>query len=176
MNEATPGQVAWMREHHYPMPEDIALASSMSDAELKAAADRNDVTAQFLYLARMLDRYAAYAGGGVPYDSFGRQRILVEIGHALRQSLASGSPYAGYLYAAKDRLMHPGDVESNAASQLAGLLWASKFGDTRATQLLNAPVLQAVDAATAGAAVSLMLKTAVYANPRLLSTPVSNIP
>lgn len=180
MDNATPTQIAWMQARHYPMPADIARAASMSEAELKAAAGTGDTTAQILYVARLLDEYSAYVSAGTPmtparYRDPNFIRLGDEISRMMRQILPSGSPYAGYLFAAKDRLMHP-DIESNAATQLAGLVWASKFGDTRANRLLNTPTMQVVDAATAGSAIALMLNEAIYANPTLFSAPVVPLP
>lgn len=173
MDDATPAQVAWMQAHHYPMPADIVRSESMSNAELKAAST-SDTTAAILYVARLLKAYdsrvsAAGASGSAADD------LWIEVSATMRQIFASGSPYAGYLYAAQDRVMHP-DIESNAATQLAGLVWASKFGDTRADALLKMPTVRAVGAATAVSATNLMLKTALYGNPTLFSTTVSPLP
>lgn len=174
MDDATLAQIAWMRARHYPMPADIARAESMSKAELKAAANTGDTTAQILYVARLLDEHSAHVQAAGASNKVAA-RLWVEVSETMRQILASGSPYAGYLFAAQDRLTHP-DIESNAATQLAGLVWASKFGDTRADRLLNTPTVQAVNGTIAGAAISLMLTKAMYGNPGLFSTPVSTIP
>ncbi len=182
MGDATPPEVAWMRARGYPMPSDIARAATMSEAELKAAASSGETTALVIYVARLLEEYErTYDSVQGPLDPAryrdpARIRLVLEVDRIMPQVLASGSPYAGYLYAAKDRLMYPSSVESNAASQLAGLVWASKLGDTRADQLLKDPVVRAVDAATASAAVSLMLHKAMYVNPQFLSMPVIPIP
>lgn len=182
MDKATPPEVAWMRARGYPMPADIARAATMSEAELKAAAGSGETTALVLYIARLLEIYERAYGSvqgrldPARYRDPARIRLVLEVGRTMPQVLASGSPYAGYLYAAKDRLMCPGSVESNAASQLAGLVWASKLGDTRADQLLNDPFVRAVDAATASTAMSLMLHKAMYVNPQFLSMPVIPIP
>lgn len=181
MDNATPAQVAWMQARHYPMPADVARAALMSKTELKSTADSGDTTSQILYVARLLGEYNAYVSTGTPmteaqYRNPNLAPLVIEIGRMMRQILPSGSPYAGYLYAARARLMYPNNGESNAATQLAGLVWASKFGDTRAKALLNAPAVQAVDAATAASAINLMLKTALYGNPTLFSTTVSPLP
>lgn len=173
MGDATPAQVAWMQANHYPMPADIVRAESMSKAELKAAGT-GDTTAQILYVASLLNEYGARASAGVASNRVA-DGLWIDVSATMRQILASGSPYAGYLFAAQDRIMHP-DTESNAATQLAGLVWASKFGDTRANALLNTPAVQAVGAATAATAINLMLKTALYGNPTLFSTTVAPLP
>ncbi len=174
MENANAAQIAWMRERHYPMPGDIARANSMSDAELRAAAGNGGTTAQILYVARALDNYSARMkrGGYTRWEASPLSDIIL----MMRKILGSGSPYAGYLFAAESRPRHPGSVESNAARRLAGLVWASKRGDTRAKRLMNTPRIQAVDAATAGSAMSLMLSRALYANPTVFSTPVTPIP
>lgn len=176
MNDATPAEVAWMQARHYPMPNDIVRAESMSDAELKAAAATEDPIAQILYVARLLDKYSANIERGMSFNDRGQVRLQTEIGQIMPQILASGSPYAGYLYAAKVRLMDSSGVESSASAQLAGLVWASKFGDTRANQLMNTPEVQAVDAALAIAEMSSMLNDATRGGEKVFSTPVVPIP
>lgn len=182
MDGSTPAQVAWMQAQHYPMPADIVRAASMNDKELKAAANAGDTTAEILYTGRLLDeysrRFASATASPAPVSWHGpeRSRLVNEINLKLPQILASGSPFAGYLYAAKDRLMNPGDVESNAAALLAGTVWAIKFGDIRANRLLDDPTVQAVNAATATATMNLVLKDAMRHNPKVFSTPVIPIP
>lgn len=182
MGEATPAQVAWMQARGYPMPADISRAESMSEAELRTAANSGDTAAEILYVSHLLSEYNRIYGSvkgtidPARYRDPNRIRLLDEIARMMPRVLASGSPYAGYLYAAKERMAHPDDLESNAASLLAGLVWASKLGDTRANRLLNTPSVQAVNAATAGAAMNLMLKKALYANPTLFTAPIVPIP
>lgn len=182
MDDATPAQVAWMQARGYPMPADISRAASMSKAELMVASSSGDTTAEILYVAHLLNEYNRIYGAAkgpidpARYHDPNRIRLLDEIVRTMPRVLASGSPYAGYLYAAKERLTHPDDPESNAASLLAGLVWASKFGDARANRLLSTPTVQAVNATTAGAAMNLMLKKALYANPALFATPIAPIP
>lgn len=184
MDSATPAQVAWMQARHYPMPADIARAASMSESELKAAAGTGDTTARILYVARLLDEYNRLYGSingpsdPVRYRDPNRFRLLDQINVMMPQILASGSPYAGYLYAARDRLTNPGDKVSNAGSRLAGLVWASKLGDTRADRLLNAPVVQAVNASAGTTAMGLMLTraTLVTGDVSSFAMPVVPIP
>lgn len=176
MDDATPAQFAWMRARNYPMPEDIARAAAMSDAELKAAAGAGNTIAKMLYCARLLDQFHAREAAGAPFGDPILMRLLSEISLLMPEILGSGSPYAGYLYAAKSRLMHPRNDEGNAADLLAGLVWAGKFGDTRAYRSLNVPNMQAVDAGTAGSAMASMLMTAIFANPHLFSTPAIPMP
>ena len=165
-----------MQARHYPMPNDIVRAESMSDAELKAAAATEDPTAQILYVARLLNKYSANIERGMSFNDRGQVRLQTEIGQIMPQILASGSPYAGYLYAAKVRLMGSNGVESSASAQLAGLVWASKFGDIRANQLMNTPEVQVVDAALAIAEMSSMLNDATRGGEKVFSTPVVPIP
>lgn len=175
MDDATPAQVAWMQARYYPMPADIARAESMSETELKAAAGTGNTTAQILYVARLLDEFHAHLAAGQSFFEV-PTRFIMGISATMPQILASGSPYAGYLFAAKDRLIDLGGVESKAATQLAGLVWASKFGDTRADRLLKTPTVQAVNSPMATMAMDRMLHEAVRGNPKLFSTPVSPIP
>lgn len=182
MDTATPAQVAWMEARHYPMPADIARAALLSESELKAAAATGDTLSGILYVARMLDNYnRVYDSVNGPSDPAryrdpDRLRLLVEVDQTMRQLLASGSPFAGYLYAAKSRLMYPRDGELAASAKVAGLIWASKFGDTRADRMLLSPVLQAVNAGTAAAQVTAMLMWPLSDNPMLFSTPVVVMP
>lgn len=172
---ATAAQTNWMRKQHYPMPSDIAHQASMSTAELKAAASTGRTGAQILYLARQLHNFGQHLAQGYGYT---RRKIspLPDIITTMRQLLGSGSPFAGYLYAAKARTLSPGNEKAIASARLAGLIWASKFGDTRATRLLNDPKMQAVNAGTVAVEVSTMLDTALQVNPQLFTTPVTPIP
>lgn len=176
MDDATPAQIAWMQARHYPMPADIARAKSMSTTDLKAAASTGDTTASILYAARLLKEYNTRISAGMPYSNPTQGRLAREAAGLMPRILASGSPFAGYLFAARYRLMYPRNTATNAATQLAGLVWASKFGDTRANRLLDTPLLQGVDAASAGAAMNLILKKATNANPALFLRPVVPIP
>jgi hypothetical protein len=181
IDNGTPAQVAWMEARHYPMPADIARAASMSQAKLRSAADTGNTTAQILYTTRLLNEYNAYITADTPmtvarYRDPNFVRLGGEIDRMMRQILPSGSPYAGYLFAAKARLMNPSNDKLIASSQLAGLVWASKFGDARANRLLDAPTMQAVDAAAAATAINGMLTAAMYANPSLFSATIVPIP
>lgn len=176
MEAATAKQIAWMQARGYPMPADIAGAATMTTAELKTEAALGHPTAQALYLAHLLDQYHDVLAANVPFKNHHRIELVLEIFQAMRRELATGSPYAGYLYAASSRLMYPGNVEHNASARLAGLVWAVKFGDTRAIRELDQPTVQAVDAGTASAAMSLILGKALLANPRLFALPVVPIP
>lgn len=176
IDSATSRQIAWMQARSYPMPADIARAASMNNAQLKAEASAGEPTAQILYAARLLSDFQAMAATGVSSNDRRRLKLVIEIQQTTLQALASGSPYAGYLYAARTRLMYPDQGEAIIAAQLAGLVWASKFGDGRANELLLAPTLQAVDATTAVSAVSTMLVAAQAMNPRLFTATVVQIP
>lgn len=158
------------------MPSDIVRAESMSDAELKSAANAADPVGSILYAARLLDQYNANVKVGAQFNQTEQLGLLVEIGRVMPQVLASGSPYAGYLYAAKARLMNPDNIELVAASQLAGLAWASKLGDTRANRLMDDPQVQAVDALLASVATNSMLSDALQGNAQVFAMPVAPIP
>lgn len=176
MDAVTPVQIAWMQARHYPMPADIARAASMSMAELKAEAGTGNTTAQILYAAHLLTKYSAGLSAHVPYPNKAQIHTQIEIDQILPQILASGSPYAGYVYAARKRLMSPNDEPAVAAAQLAGLVWATKFGDVRANRLLNTATVQAVDAWAATTEMDSMLEDAIHANQTLLSPTVIPIP
>lgn len=176
MDAATANQIAWMQARGYPMPQDIARATLMTDTALKAAASTDDITAKILYTSRLLDEFEALIVTGISHNDDRRLHLVIEIQQAMLRALASGSPYAGYLYAMKARLMYPDNIESTSAAQLAGWVWASKFGDTRAIYLMKKPTVQAVDASTAASEMSVMLVMALNTNPEVFSTPVVFIP
>lgn len=175
MENVTAEQVAWMEQRGYPMPAEIARAEVKSDAELKAEADTGDAIARTLYVDRLLDEYgrrtdARGSGDGLPL------RLIDGIGQAMPQILATGSPFAGYLYAAQARTMSAGDPNAVAAGQLAGLVWANQFGDSRAAILMKTPTIQAVDPWTAAVVMNSMLSDAIRENPMLLETAPVPIP
>lgn len=173
VGNATRAQIAWMQERHYPMPADILRAQSMSDQELKDAAETEGTLAQILYVARLLRNYDAAIRAGVePRDV--PDRLWTEVARLVPRILASGSAYAGYVFAASERIMHPGS--DNSATELAGLVWASKRGDTRADLRLRTPGMNAVSAASAVVAVNGLMSEALRNNPQLFSMPVLPIP
>lgn len=175
MQGATAAQVAWMRARGYPMPDDIARAAAMSDAELRATANHGNTTARVLLVARQMQSFAARmesTGGYTRWETSALPDVILQ----MRELLGSGSPFAGYLYAAKARIMHPRNEEGVASSEVAGLVWASKFGDTRASLLLNDPRLQAANAAGATIEMSSMLSIALQVNPNLFSARPVAIP
>lgn len=176
MDNASPAQVEWMQARGYPMPADVIRAQSLSDGELKAAADTGGPTATALYIARRLAEYSEHSSAGMESYAISQVRVVVDTTLPMHHEIATGSPFAGYLYAARQRLLTPNDDEAIASAQLAGLVWASRFGDTRATLLLNAPNVQAVAAPNAASAMGLMLMQALHANPNLFTTSVVPIP
>lgn len=188
MESATAAQVAWMRERHYPMPEDIARAESMTTAELKSAARVGDLTAQILFVVRRFDEMSDESHLANPAAVALRQRSPVDATEGMLEILGSGSPIAGYLYpayqqaTAKFFAAHGMDIDqasqdrSVAIWRLGGLVWASKLGDGRATLLLRDPQLQAVDAFNAGMAIQVILMQALHANPELLRNSVVQMP
>lgn len=187
MRGATAGQVAWMRERHYPMPGEIARAATISTSELMAEARSGDTTAQILSIVRGLDDAERHQGqsGTSGMDSTARATFDATWGF-MQEVLGSGSPFAGYLYPVYDYEMNrilessaglnANVVERDPARKLAGLVWASQFGDVRATLLLQDPHMQAVDAFSAGMAVQLMLSQALHANPGLFASSVVQMP
>ncbi len=141
----TEGEFEWMKEHGFPLPEEILAAADMPLSDLRALADSGDPKAQFLYLDRTLQEVRelrqSYFRSGMSPDSL---KDIPEYGNALvRAAYAksfltdSDSPFAGYLMAEFSRAAF-----GNPYGYMAGLLHASHLGDPRAYGKLRAFVHQ----------------------------------
>lgn len=137
----SPEQVAWMAQHGYPMPEDILAAKNMSDDDLKRLSDQGNDKAGFLLHERMEERIRSrideYVAGGGTSDqlfysdlAFARDAMKTS---TFFQTLygKSESAYKGYAiaYAAS----FDSDPLARSSKIIAGLLWASEYGDSRAS-------------------------------------------
>jgi hypothetical protein len=160
----SPQQVAWMAENAYPMPEDVIAAEALSDSNLRELARNGNDKAGFLLrerdLATLKENFDAYAAQGKMQSDFwqsdpnaSEQDKDMRMNTELMQQ--SNSPFKGYMQA-QDSILETEPLGIDA-KVIAGLEWASRLGDFRASQFLteyiyNDPVRQAM--ATAASAVS----------------------
>lgn len=126
-----PEQYEWLVKNGYPMPQDVVAAQRMSIDELGSLVDQGNVKASYFYLMREI--YAKDSGSVLDrlnktgYDSAWSQRLV----NAEKTIWASGSPFVGYMLAA--RAVKDGN---SPESVYAGYALASVLGDARATNAL----------------------------------------
>jgi len=106
----------WMRRHGYPLPEEIAAATRLTDSELQRRFESGDFKSGVFLLERM----AVRANGSHSTDA----SLLAD------RLLDSGNPFSGYAYFRYFR-----EIKGGWSDALAGLLWAYQQGDYRAGQL-----------------------------------------
>ncbi len=121
-------QWQWMQQHDYPTPDDVLRASRMSDAQLHDLATGGYTKANFFYLARLIDDYTmatqrSYASGNIT-------ELRTKLSASMNRALASGSPFAGYMFKHYYATLHGRDVAGVGAA--CGFAWASGLGDSRA--------------------------------------------
>lgn len=122
-------QWQWMRKLEYPAPDDVLRAARLSEARLRELALHGDIKANFLYLAR-LESEIARAGGLAALPIAEQARLRAELTESMGRALASGSPFAGYLFGGYYATLH--GAEGAAVGSAAGLVWAAANGDTNA--------------------------------------------
>lgn len=122
-------QWQWMRKLDYPAPDDVLRAASLSEARLRELALHGDIKANFFYLAR-LESEIARAGGLAALPIAEQTRLQGELTGSMDRALASGSPFAGYLFGGYYATLH--GAEGAAVGSAAGLVWAAANGDTNA--------------------------------------------
>lgn len=124
------GQWQWMQQHGYPTPDDVLRAAMLSTAQLRNLAISGDTKANFFYLARLLEgenNTQMSEVAGAPNQN----KILLqsEMSASMNRALASGSAFAGYMFASYYMALHNGDAID--IGRAAGLTWADSFGDSR---------------------------------------------
>lgn len=122
-------QWQWMRQHDYPTPDDVLLASMMSEAQLRDLATQGDTKANFFYLARLLDDYAQ-ANEVSAATSRSKTQLRAELSASMYRALASGSAFAGYMFGDYYAVLHSKNLAGVGVA--AGLVWADSLGDSNA--------------------------------------------
>lgn len=136
----SPEQVAWMAQHGYPMPEDILAAKNMSDDDLKRLSDQGNDKAGFLLYERMAARVRARIDDYVANGGDKEQLFREDFSFALDfmktgtffQSLSKNSESAYKGYAIAYDASFDSDPLGRSTQIIAGLMWASAYGDSRA--------------------------------------------
>ncbi|HMM58120.1 MAG TPA: hypothetical protein PKD77_11120 [Rudaea sp.] len=137
----SPEQVAWMAQHGYPMPEDILAATRMSDDDLKRLSDHGNDKAGFLLYERMAQRIRSRVDDYVASGGNKEQLLREDFSFALDamktatflQSLYKDSESAYKGYAIAYDASFESDPLDRSSRIIAGLMWASKYGDSRAS-------------------------------------------
>ena len=139
-----PEQVAWMAQNGYPLPEDIIAAESMTDGNLRELAKHGNDKAAFILRERNIvaikEGIDAHIAQGKTQEDFWTRDPeawrLAEDEKITKQIIdQSNSPYKGYVQAQEHALQtDPLAVDSTV---IAGLLWASRLGDFRASQFVD---------------------------------------
>lgn len=152
-------QIAWMAAHGYPLPEDLAAAEKLSNADLRELANRGNEKAGFLLRERNIDalkeKFAEYAAKGLSRQRFWESdpdgpRLEQENKNDRALIAKSWSPFKGYMQAQDALLQDAGGSPHEAdAKVMAGLALAEYLGDARADSLVLAyagtdPVRQAI--------------------------------
>ncbi|WP_322082125.1 hypothetical protein [Burkholderia sp. BCC1972] len=155
-----PEQYDWLVKNGYPMPQDVITAQKMSVDELGNLVDQGNIKASYFYLMRevygkesesVLDKI-----NKTGTDSQWSQRLV----NAERLVRASGSPFAGYIFAA--RAAKEGNTPEGV---YAGYALASVMGDTRALNALAHA--ENVDTRSLVSALSVQMDMMRLANPNV---------
>ncbi|MBS0589531.1 MAG: hypothetical protein JSR65_02705 [Proteobacteria bacterium] len=136
----SPEQVAWMAQRGYPMPEDILAVKGMSDDDLRRLFDQGNDKAGFLLYERMSERVrariTAYEAGGEKVDQLFKEDPAFSVEAAktrmFMQSLSDKSESAYKGYAVAYDASFDSDPLARSTHIIAGLMWASMYGDSRA--------------------------------------------
>ena len=124
----TPEQLAWMAEHGFPLPEEIARAEAMSDDWLLDLAERGSGKAALLGFDRFA-RQAHELRQGERSLETERQAVDADVRSQRSEELAfaSCSPFAGWIHARR-----LGSIYGPSPGVLAALAYSVAFGDWRA--------------------------------------------
>jgi len=93
-------QLEWLAENGFPMPDDVLVASAMSEEALLDLSTQGSPKATFFYVDRVMERLRLE--GNIPWDGYSSEDVdqRVALGAFLeRRLLANGSPFAGLVYA-----------------------------------------------------------------------------
>lgn len=127
-----PEQHDWLIKNGYPMPEDVVAGYKMSIDDLGKLVDQGNIKASYFYLMREI--YNQDSGSLLDklnkrgYDSEWSARYS----NAEQIVMASGSPFTGYILAARAAI-----DGKNPESVYAGYALASVMGDRRALNALT---------------------------------------
>ena len=130
-----------MAERGYPMPEDVIAVANLADEQLRNLAAQGNDKAGFLLhereVAAMEARIDALTRNGESKEALLRsdQALAIErsrVRDAVQALyVSSESPYKGYVMAQDASQLN--DPSERSATTIAGLLWASQYGDSRAS-------------------------------------------
>jgi hypothetical protein len=130
-----------MAERGYPMPEDVVAAASLDDDQLRRLSSQGNDKAGFLLhereVAAVQAKLDTYAKNGESKDAALRSDLALATERSrIRDSVDalfvnSESPYKDYVMA-QDASQIDDPVE-RSATIIAGLLWATQYGDSRAS-------------------------------------------
>lgn len=124
-------QLDWMAKNGYPMPDDVLAAAQMTSEDLSALAKKGSFKAKALLLVREYQQQDS--GSGSPES--GQMASQIQLFEFQNEVLMDGSPFAGYVWAAKHMNKSTAD---GRAGVIAGYAFAQTMGDDRASVLASA--------------------------------------
>jgi hypothetical protein len=116
----TAEQLRWLITHGYPSPDDVLVASAMTDDELADLADNGNFKATAFYLGRLSTTASAAPPTELPRVWDAKKRAEFE-----DRVLATGSAFGAYVMA-KTAI-----AEKKQGMALAAYLYADRLGDGR---------------------------------------------
>ncbi|KAJ3473087.1 hypothetical protein NLI96_g13138 [Meripilus lineatus] len=126
-----PEQYDWLVKNGYPMPEDVVAGYKMSIDDLGKLVDQGNIKASYFYLMREIYKQ----NSGTLLDKLNKSGYDSEwsarYSNAEQIVMASGSPFVGYIFAARAAI-----DGKNPESVYAGYALASVMGDQRALNVL----------------------------------------
>lgn len=164
-----PEQYDWLVRNGYPMPQDVIAAQKMNIDELGNLVDQGNIKASYFYLMREV-----YGKNGenvldkinkTGFDSQWSQRLI----NAEKLVRSSGSPFAGYIVAAR-----AAKEGNNAEGVYAGYALASVMGDTRALNALAHA--ENVNTQSLMSALSVQMDMMRLANPNVFAGKPTEFP
>ncbi|AIO23733.1 hypothetical protein [Burkholderia cepacia] len=164
-----PEQYDWLVRNGYPMPQDVIAAQKMNIDELGNLVDQGNIKASYFYLMREV-----YGKNGenvldkinkTGFDSQWSQRLV----NAEKLVRSSGSPFAGYIVAAR-----AAKEGNNAEGVYAGYALASVMGDTRALNALAHA--ENVNTQSLVSALSVQMDMMRLANPNVFAGKPTEFP
>lgn len=123
-------QLDWMAKNGYPLPDDVLAAAQMTTEDLFALAKKGNFKAKALLLVREYEQDSS-----APAAESGQMEHQIELAEFQNEVLMEGSPFAGYVWAAKHMKKPTSD---GRAGVIAGYAFAQTMGDDRASVLASA--------------------------------------
>lgn len=123
-------QLDWMAKNGYPMPDDVLAAAQMTTEDLFALAKKGNFKAKALLLVREYQQDSIS-----PTAESGQMKHQIQLAEFQNEVLMEGSPFAGYVWAAKHMKKPSTD---GRAGVIAGYAFAQTMGDDRASVLASA--------------------------------------